>query len=326
MKCPKCGYENDDNAYFCESCGNKLKENTSVKNNQADNAKFELDKDLGFDSDMDYGTINKSNSEDNSSFDYYDDFNKKVSYENPQSNYPKPPKNNKNLLITVIVVSAIALIAICVCVFLIFFNDKDSNSDNSTSETVTSTVTETTAVTTATQTTEPTTETATSKIMPNVIGLKKEEASKILRQQNISIRYEEEKNNIYPEGVVSDQSISSGETVRDGETVTLYVSLGSDEDNYDNGDYIIPNSDSRYISTSELESLNGYELDAAINEIYAREHRKFKDPEIQRYFNEKSWYDGYIEPDDFKESMLNDYERKNVDTIVNYLKKLGYRD
>ena len=326
MKCPKCGYENDDNAYFCEGCGNKLKANTGVETNQADNAKFELDKDLGFDSDMNYGTINKSNLEDNSSFDYYDDFNKNVPYENPQNNYPKPPKNNKNLLITVIVVSAIAVIAICVCVFLIFFNDKDSNSDTSASETVTSTVTETTAITTTTQTTEPTTEATVSKIMPNVVGLRKEEASKILRQQNISIRYEEENNNIYPEGVVTSQSISSGETVRDGETVTLYVSLGSDEDNYDNCDYIIPNSDSRYISTSELESLNGYELDAAINEIYAREHRKFKDPEIQRYFNEKSWYDGYIEPDDFKESMLNDYERKNVDTIVNYLKKLGYRD
>ena len=326
MKCPKCGYENDNNAYFCEGCGNKLKENTGVKDNQVDNAKFELDKDLDSDSNMNYGTINKSNLEDNSSFDYYDDFNTNVSYENPQNNYPKPPKNNKNLLITVIVVSAIAVIAICVCVFLIFFNDKDSNSDTSALETVASTVTETTTVTTTTEETEPTTETTTSKIMPNVIGLRKEEASKILRQQNISIRYEEEKNNIYSEGVVSSQSIPKGETVRDGDTVTLYVSLGSDEDNYDNGDYIIPNSDSRYISTSELESLNGYELDAAINEIYAREHRKFKDPEIQRYFNEKSWYDGYIEPDDFKESMLNDYERKNVDTIVNYLKKLGYRD
>ena len=135
MKCPKCGYENDDNAYFCEGCGNKLKENTGVENNQAYNAKFELDKDLGFDSDMNYGTINKSNLEDNSSFDYYDDFNTNVSYENPQNNYPKPPKNNKNLLITVIVVSAIAVIAICVCVFLIFFNGKDSNSDTSASET-----------------------------------------------------------------------------------------------------------------------------------------------------------------------------------------------
>lgn len=325
MKCPKCGYENDDNAYFCESCGNKLKENTGVKDNQADNAKFELDKDLDFDSNMNYGTINKSNLEDNSSFDYYDDFNKNVSYENPQSNYPKPPKNNKNLLITVVVVSAIAVIAICVCVFLIFFNDKDSNSDTSASETVTSTVTETTAVTTTTEETEPTTETTTSKIMPNVIGLKKEEASRILRKQNISVRYQEERNNIYSEDVVTSQSISSGETVRDGETVILCVSVGSGEDTYD-GDYILPDSDTEYISRSEIEGMSKEELTFALNEIYAREHRKFKDPEIQRYFNEKSWYDGYIEPDDFKESMLNDYERKNVDTIVNYLKKLGYRD
>lgn len=324
MKCPKCGYENDDNAYFCESCGNKLKENTSVKNNQADNAKFELDKDLDFDSNMNYGTINKSNLEDNSSFDYYDDFNKNVSYENPQSNYSKPPKNNKNLLITVVVVSAIAVIAICVCVFLIFFNDKDSNSDTSTSETVTSTVTETTAVTTTTQTTEPTTETTTSKIMPNVIGLKKEEASKILRQQNISIRYQEERNNIYSEDVVTSQSISSGETVRDGETVILCVSVGSGEDTYD-GDYILPDSDTEYISRSEIEGMSKEELTFALNEIYARYGLMFNTTSIQEYFNSKSWYVSSIKPGHFDDSQFNDYERHNVDTIVNYMKEKGYR-
>lgn len=324
MKCPKCGYENDDNAYFCEGCGNKLKDNTGVENNQADNAKFELDKDLGFDSDMDYGTINKSNSEDNSSFDYYDDFNKNVSYENPQNNYSKPPKNNKSLLITVVVVSAIAVIAICVCVFLIFFNDKDSNSDTSASETVTSTVTETTAITTTTQTTEPTTEATVSKIMPNVIGLRREEASKVLRKQNISIRYEEEKNNIYPEGVVSDQSISKNETVRDGETVILCVSVGSGEDTYDS-DYILPDSDTDYISRSEIEGMSKEELTFALNEIYARYGLMFNTTSIQEYFNSKSWYVPSIKPGHFDDSQFNDYERHNVDTIVNYMEEKGYR-
>ena len=325
MKCPKCGYENDDNAYFCEGCGNKLKENTGVENNQAYNAKFELDKDLGFDSDMNYGTINKSNLEDNSSFDYYDDFNTNVSYENPQNNYPKPPKNNKNLLITVIVVSAIAVIAICVCVFLIFFNGKDSNSDTSASETVTSTVTETTTVTTTAETTEPTTETTTSKIMPNVVGLRKEEASGILRKQNISIRYEEEKNNIYSEGVVSSQSIPKGETVRDGDTVTLYVSLGPDEDTYDNGDYILPDSDIEYISVSEIEGMSKEELTLALNEIYARHGLMFNTSSIQEHFNSKSWYVPSIRPGHFNDSQFNDYERHNVDTIVNYMEEKGYR-
>lgn len=324
MKCPKCGYENDDNAYFCESCGNKLKENTSVKNNQADNAKFELDKDLDFDSNMNYGTINKSNLEDNSSFDYYDDFNKNVSYENPQNNYSKPPKNNKNLLITVIVVSAIAVIAICVCVFLIFFNDKDSNSDTSASETVTSTVTKTTAITTTTQTTEPTTEATVSKIMPNVVGLRKEEASGILRQQNISIRYEEENNNIYSEGVVSSQSIPIGETVRDGETVILCVSVGSGEDTYDS-DYILPDSDTDYISRSEIEGMSKEKLTFALNEIYARYGLMFNTTSIQEYFNSKSWYVPSIKPGHFDDSQFNDYERHNVDTIVNYMEEKGYR-
>ena len=271
---------------------------------------------------MNYGTINKSNSEDNSSFDYYDDFNKNVSYENPQNNYPKPPKNNKNLLITVIVVSTIAVIAICVCVFLIFFNDKDSNSDTSASETVTSTVTETTATT---QTTEPTTEVTASKIMPNVVGLRKEEASRILRQQNISIRYEEENNNIYSEDVVSSQSIPSGETVRDGEMVTLYVSLGSDEDTYYNGDYILPDSDTEYISESEIENMSKEELTLALNEIYARYGLMFNTTSIQQYFNSKDWYVPSIKPGHFDDSQFNDYERHNVDTIVNYMKEKGYR-
>lgn len=277
---------------------------------------------MDFDSDMNYGTINKSNLEDNSSFDYYDDFNKNVSYENPQNKYPKPPKNNKNLLITVIVVSAIAVIAICVCVFLIFFNDKDSNSDTSASETVTSTVTETTATT---QTTEPTTEATVSKIMPNVVGLRKEEASRILRQQNISIRYEEENNNIYSEGVVSSQSIPSGETVRYGEMVTLYVSLGSDEDTYYNGDYILPDSDTEYISESEIEGMSKEELTLALNEIYARYGLMFNTTSIQQYFNSKDWYVPSIKPGHFDDSQFNDYERHNVDTIVNYMKEKGYR-
>ena len=293
MICPKCGCNNDDSAYFCEKCGYKLKEVGTVTGNQFDN---------------------------NSSFDYYDNFNKNISYENPQNNYPKPPKNNKNLLITVIVVSAIAVIAICVCVFLIFFNGKDSNSDTSASETVTSTVTETTTITTTTEETEPT----TSNIMPNVIGLKKEEASRILRQQNISVRYQEERNNIYTEDVVTSQSIPSGETVRDGETVTLCISLGSGEDTYDR-DYILPDSDTDYISVSEIEGMSKEKLTLALNEIYARYGLMFNTTSIQKYFNSKDWYVPSIKPGHFDDSQFNDYERHNVDTIVNYMKEKGYR-
>ena len=161
--------------------------------------------------------------------------------------------------------------------------------------------------------------------MPNVVGLRKEEASGILRKQNISIRYEEEKNNIYSEGVVSSQSIPKGETVRDGDTVTLYVSLGSDEDTYDNDDYILPDSDIEYISVSEIEGMSKERLTLALNEIYARYGLMFNTTSIQQYFNSKDWYVPSIKPGHFNDKVLNKYEKKNIDTIVNYMKEKGYR-
>lgn len=50
----------------------------------------------------------------------------------------------------------------------------------------------------------------------------------------------------------------------------------------------------------------------ARNEVYARHGRKFKDKELQEFFNARSWYNGTIEADDFKQDMLNDVEKANV--------------
>lgn len=91
------------------------------------------------------------------------------------------------------------------------------------------------------------------------------------------------------------------------------------------GDYIIPDSSTRVISSSELESLTKEELMYARNEIYARHGRKFQDSGIQAYFNSKSWYNGTIEPEAFQESMLNSVEYANVQTIVKYEESKGYR-
>ncbi len=83
-------------------------------------------------------------------------------------------------------------------------------------------------------------------------------------------------------------------------------------------DYVFPDSDSRYISRSELVSLTDDELRIARNEIYARHGRRFNDPTLQAYFDSKSWYDGTIEADDFDESVLNDYETTNALLIHDY--------
>ena len=70
------------------------------------------------------------------------------------------------------------------------------------------------------------------------------------------------------------------------------------------GDYIIPDSDTRLLTDADVYGLNIQEINYAKNEIYAIHGRKFKSKERQDYFNSKSWYYGTIEPEDFKESYL----------------------
>lgn len=103
------------------------------------------------------------------------------------------------------------------------------------------------------------------------------------------------------------------------------VEVGAD-DSYDeySDDYILPTSDREYLTEADLEGLTKEELRLARNELYARHGRLFQDEMLQSYFNSKDWYDGYIDPDDFNERMLNDYEMANKDLIVEYERKMGY--
>lgn len=98
-----------------------------------------------------------------------------------------------------------------------------------------------------------------------------------------------------------------------------YVEEDREEDeqeDYDTDDdeeeYILPYSDSCYLSEEDIEGLSAKELRLARNEIYARHGRKFKDKTLQKYFDEKSWYEGEYEPDEFRETWLSLLERKNA--------------
>lgn len=91
------------------------------------------------------------------------------------------------------------------------------------------------------------------------------------------------------------------------------------------GDYILEGSDSRYISDSEIADLDKTQLSRARNEIYARHGRRFKDADLQSYFDSKPWYSGTIDPDDFSEGMLNSYEKANVEKIAAMEQAKGYR-
>ena len=97
-------------------------------------------------------------------------------------------------------------------------------------------------------------------------------------------------------------------------------------DTFEGGDgYILPGSDTKTITKSELDRLSKEEVKLARNEIYARHGRKFDDESLTAYFSQFDWYHPTIEPEDFQESMLNSYEVANRDFIVAYEEEKGYR-
>ncbi|MBQ9157145.1 MAG: YARHG domain-containing protein [Eubacterium sp.] len=87
--------------------------------------------------------------------------------------------------------------------------------------------------------------------------------------------------------------------------------------------YILPDSNSRYLAVSDISYLSKKELRLARNEIYARHGRRFKDSELQNYFDSQSWYRGTVSADAFNEGVLNTYEKKNAELILGYEKQMG---
>ena len=91
--------------------------------------------------------------------------------------------------------------------------------------------------------------------------------------------------------------------------------VDEEQDSSTAGDYILEGSDSRYITEKEVENLSDAECRLAKNEIYARHGRMFDSADLQDYFESKSWYKGTVKPSDFDESVLNKYEKANIDLI-----------
>ena len=90
-------------------------------------------------------------------------------------------------------------------------------------------------------------------------------------------------------------------------------------------EYILPDSDSRYLSEDDLRGLSADECRLARNEIFARHGRCFDDAELQAYFDACSWYTGTIAASAFNENVFNAYEEANVALIREYERKMGYR-
>lgn len=82
--------------------------------------------------------------------------------------------------------------------------------------------------------------------------------------------------------------------------------------------YIFYDSDTRYLTNADVRNLSLQEICYARNEIYARRGRLFESAELQNYFNQKTWYYGWISPESFSVSVFNQYETANVQFLKNY--------
>lgn len=89
------------------------------------------------------------------------------------------------------------------------------------------------------------------------------------------------------------------------------------------GDYIIPESSNRFVTTADFYGKTIAQLRVARNEIYARHGRMFTDPYLNKWFFSKTWYmqiSQKLEPSvyDARPDPFNQYEKKNVLTILDY--------
>lgn len=99
------------------------------------------------------------------------------------------------------------------------------------------------------------------------------------------------------------------------ETYTPAVEEAEEYNNdLENDQYFIPDSDSRYLTETELSAYTYEELGFIRNEIFARYGYVFKNDKYANYFSEKPWYT----PDSTfqgNEEDFNNYEVKNIELI-----------
>ena len=83
-------------------------------------------------------------------------------------------------------------------------------------------------------------------------------------------------------------------------------------------DYIFWDSNTRYLTESEVAGLSLRTLCYARNEIYARRGYIFQSQELRDYFGSKDWYYPAVPGSSFSASVLNSYEVANIELIKTY--------
>lgn len=263
------------------------------------------------------------------------------------SDSPKGKKNAVIITICVIVtLAALGFIAYCIIGGLGKNNDNKATTAPTEIETTVQSTTE--IATTVPPTTVAPTTVAVDKAVTPVVGYGYSYAKKLLEQEGFTVEIGEyEYSEDWPEGYVIAQSPSGDTTAKSGTVVTLDISLGliepettvapteapvqatkaqqSQPSGTDNS-YIFANSSSSYLSKSDVSALSNNNLNLALNEIYARRGRIFKDSALSSYFSSKSWYTPKYTSEEFSKNVtFNNYEQANLQLMIDEQKSRGLR-
>ena len=253
------------------------------------------------------------------------------------------------------VVIAAALGFIGFCVYNGFSNsstgNKTTTAETATSAEVTTQVPSTVMPTTVPATTEQVTTSSSYNNVVPVVGYGYSYGKKLLEQAGFTVEISDyEYSYDYPEGYIISQTpegdtsastgtvvklvISSGQIQRETEAPATQAHQSSNSQNSSSGNsnsqsssntntnnndgFIFPNSDSSYLSNAQVSALSDNDLQLAINEIYARRGRIFKDASLNAYFNSQSWYEGKYTAEEFEKNVkFNTYEQKNLQLLIN---------
>lgn len=268
-------------------------------------------------------------------------------YNNFTSNSDDSESSKKSKKKAVIIVSIIAVLVILGCAgFIAFSGIIDFGNTDNTQPSTQATTEITAPATTAVPTTQPTTAEQTT-VSPDadvtpVVGYGYSYAKKLLEEAGFTVEIGEYRySDDYPEGYVIAQSPEGSVTAKKGTVVTLDISSGLIEPATEeiteaptqapteapaessvektNNSFIFPNSSTSYISKADVEKLSADELNIAINEIYARYGRIFKNASLAEYFNSQSWYTPKYTPEEFDANVqFNEYEQTNLRLLISY--------
>lgn len=262
------------------------------------------------------------------------------------------------ILCAVVIAAALGFIGFCVYNGLSnpTSDNKTTTAETATSAEVTTQVPSTAMPTTVPATTEQVTTSSSYNNVVPVVGYGYSYGKKLLEQAGFTVEISDyEYSYDYPEGYIISQTpegdtsastgtvvklvISSGQIQRETEAPATQAQQSSNSQNSssgnsnsqssnaqsssntntnNNGGFIFPNSDSSYLSNAQVSALSDNDLQLAINEIYARRGRIFKDASLNAYFNSQSWYEGKYTAEEFEKNVkFNTYEQKNLQLLIN---------